>query len=83
MPLQGPALEKARGRVGKLAEQGVPPEQIAKVKTPIGLNLGSDRAEVIALGILAEMVQVKYRGTGRPMAEKLLQQAGAASKCQS
>lgn len=65
-------------RLERLAASGVPAEQIARIRTPIGLNLGSDRAEVIALGILAEMIQIKYRGTGRPMEEKRLNPVAAA-----
>ncbi len=65
-------------RLERLAEHGVPPEKIAQIRAPIGLNLGSDRAEVIALGILAEMIQIKYRGSGRPMEEKRLAAVAAA-----
>lgn len=39
-----------------LAERGVPDEQLARVLTPIGLELGAETPEEIALSILGEIV---------------------------
>lgn len=51
-----------------LQASGVPDEQLARVRAPIGLDLGGRSPEEIALAILAEIVQVRYGGTGRPRA---------------
>jgi xanthine dehydrogenase accessory factor len=47
-----------------LAEEGIPEEALAKVHTPIGLDIGAETPEEIALAILAEMVLVRKGGTG-------------------
>jgi xanthine dehydrogenase accessory factor len=46
-----------------LAQAGVPEEQIADVHTPIGLDIGAQTPEEIALAICAELVAARY---GRP-----------------
>ena len=51
-----------------LRASGVPDEQLARVRAPIGLDLGGRSPEEIALAILAEVVQVRYGGTGLPRA---------------
>jgi len=51
-----------------LAEDGVPPEQLARVHVPIGLDLGARTAPEIALAILAEIQAVRGGGTGQPLA---------------
>lgn len=43
-------------------------EQLARVHAPIGLNLGGRSPAEIALSILAEIVQVRYGGTGQHLA---------------
>jgi xanthine dehydrogenase accessory factor len=47
-----------------LAEEGLPEEALAAVHTPIGLDIGAETPEEIALAILAEMVLVRKGGTG-------------------
>jgi xanthine dehydrogenase accessory factor len=42
-----------------LAERGVTPEQLQKLRAPAGLNLGGQTQEEIALSIMAEIVQVR------------------------
>jgi xanthine dehydrogenase accessory factor len=44
-----------------LAEQGVSAEQLARIHTPIGLELGAETPEEIAVSILAEIVQARRR----------------------
>ncbi len=46
-------------RVDALKEAGFSDEQIARIHTPIGLDLGGRTPEEIALAIMAEIVQVK------------------------
>jgi len=50
-----------------LRAEGISEEQLAGVHAPIGLDLGGRQPAEIALSILAEIVQVRYGGTGRPL----------------
>jgi xanthine dehydrogenase accessory factor len=65
-----------QNRFDKLREEGFTDEQIARVRGPIGLDLGSRGAEETALGILAEITAVRFGGTGAAMKE--LKAAGKA-----
>jgi xanthine dehydrogenase accessory factor len=51
-----------------LRAKGVAEERLAGVHAPIGLDLGGRSPAEIALAILAEIVQVRYGGTGQPRA---------------
>jgi xanthine dehydrogenase accessory factor len=55
---------KKRGAavLGYLAERGVPKDQLERVKTPAGLDLGSTTHPEIAVAILAELVQLRASG---------------------
>jgi xanthine dehydrogenase accessory factor len=50
-----------------LREEGVSEESLARIRVPIGLDLGGRTAPEIALAILAEIVAARYGGTGRPL----------------
>ncbi len=50
-----------------LAEEGHSPEALDAVATPIGLDIGAETPEEIAVSILAEMVLVRRGGTGARM----------------
>jgi len=50
-----------------LAERGLPAEKIARVVSPMGLELKAETPEEIALSILAEIVMLRRGGTGAPM----------------
>ena len=50
-----------------LAEEGIAAEALARVHTPIGLDIGAETPEEIALSILAEIVLVRRGGTGRKL----------------
>jgi len=55
--------------VKALKEQGVSDESIRKVHSPIGLELNAETPEEIAVSIMAEILMVKDKGTGRMMKE--------------
>jgi xanthine dehydrogenase accessory factor len=57
-------------RFEALREEGFTDEQLARVRGPIGLDLGGRGAEETALGIMAEVTAVRYGGTSVPMREK-------------
>jgi xanthine dehydrogenase accessory factor len=50
-----------------LREEGLSEAALARIRVPIGLDLGGRTAPEIALAILAEIVASRYGGTGRPM----------------
>ena len=49
---------------GRLREEGVTEEQLARVHSPIGLDLGGETPEEIAVSILAELIMVKNHRDG-------------------
>ncbi len=53
--------------VKALKEQGVAEEKIAKVHSPIGLELNAETPEEIAVSIMAEILMIKDKGTGKSM----------------
>ena len=54
-----------------LHEEGVPAEKLARVRAPIGLDLGGGTPEEIALCIMAEIIMLRHSGTGIAMSEPL------------
>jgi xanthine dehydrogenase accessory factor len=50
-----------------LKEKGVSEERIAHVHSPMGLELNAETPEEIAVSIMAEILMVRERGTGKPM----------------
>jgi xanthine dehydrogenase accessory factor len=44
----------------ELRDRGVPPEALARVHVPIGLGIGAQTPEEIAVSILAEMVAIRH-----------------------
>ena len=55
--------------VKALKEKGVADEKIAKVHSPIGLELNAETPEEIAVSIMAEILMLKDKGTGKMMKE--------------
>jgi xanthine dehydrogenase accessory factor len=45
--------------VAALEERGVPPEQLGRIHSPLGLEIGATTPEEIAVSILAEMIAVR------------------------
>src|SRR6185436_3842674 len=54
-----------------LREDGVPEDQLGRVRVPIGLDLGAQSAPEIALAVLAEVLAVQRKATGLPISEKV------------
>jgi xanthine dehydrogenase accessory factor len=52
-----------------LAEEGISIPALEAVYTPIGFDLGAETPEEIAVSIMAEIIAVRRRGSGRPMRE--------------
>jgi xanthine dehydrogenase accessory factor len=56
-------------RVASLRERGVPELALARLRSPIGLDIGGRTTEETAVSIAAEVVQSRWGGTGRPLSE--------------
>jgi xanthine dehydrogenase accessory factor len=54
-------------RRARLREAGVSPEELARLRGPIGLDLGGRAPAETALAIMAEVVATRYEASGRPM----------------
>ncbi len=50
-----------------LRQKGVPEEKISAVHSPMGLELNAETPEEIAVSIMAEILMLKDKGTGKPM----------------
>jgi xanthine dehydrogenase accessory factor len=64
-----------------LSEEGVSDAQIARVRVPIGLDVGARSAPEIALAILAEIQAVRGGGSGQPLS--VVRRGGAAPSAAS
>jgi xanthine dehydrogenase accessory factor len=53
-----------------LKQQGVSEEKIGRVHSPMGLELNAETPEEIAVSIMAEILMLKAKGTGKPMRMK-------------
>ncbi|HUO51239.1 MAG TPA: XdhC family protein, partial [Gemmatimonadaceae bacterium] len=62
---------RRRGRALKqfLADEGFPPEALARVKVPVGLDLGAASAAEIALAVAAEALAARTGRGARPLSE--------------
>ena len=56
----------------RLLEAGVPPDDLARLRGPIGLDLGGKEPAETALAIMAEVVATRFGGSGAPMRERQL-----------
>ncbi|MBI4758719.1 MAG: XdhC family protein [Chloroflexi bacterium] len=63
---------KVKVVLDRLAKEGVPAERLARVRAPIGLDLGAETPEEIALSIMAEIVKVKKVGSGESLSRNSL-----------
>jgi xanthine dehydrogenase accessory factor len=52
-----------------LKEKGISEEKIARVHSPMGLELNAETPEEIAVSIMAEVLMLRDQGTGKPMRE--------------
>jgi xanthine dehydrogenase accessory factor len=61
-----------------LIDDGLDAEAVGRVHTPIGLDIGAETPEEIAVAIMAEVVQVRRGGSGRTMREVKKARRGVA-----
>ncbi|MEU4514727.1 XdhC/CoxI family protein [Nonomuraea wenchangensis] len=54
-------------RLARLREAGLTEEELSRLRSPIGLDLGARTPEETAVSIAAELIQLRWGGTGRPL----------------
>jgi xanthine dehydrogenase accessory factor len=72
----------SRRRVAAVLEHivdgGVPREAAQRVRTPVGLDIGAETPEEIAVAIMAEIIKERRGGTGAPMRQAGRRRRGVA-----
>jgi xanthine dehydrogenase accessory factor len=56
-------------RIARLRENGMTDADLARLRSPIGLDLGARTPEETAVSIAAEIISLRWGGTGRPLGE--------------
>ncbi|HEX5495364.1 MAG TPA: XdhC/CoxI family protein [Mycobacteriales bacterium] len=56
-------------RLARLAETGLTDTELARLRSPIGLDLGARTPEETAIAVAAELVSHRWGGSGRPLSE--------------
>ena len=54
-------------RLARLREIGLTEDELARLRSPIGLDLGARTPEETAVAIAAELIQLRWGGSGRPL----------------
>lgn len=57
-------------RVARLRERGIDDSQLARLSSPIGLDLGGRTPEEIAIAVMAEIISLRAGGTGLPLRDR-------------
>jgi xanthine dehydrogenase accessory factor len=55
----------------ELSKRGVSRKVLARVRAPVGINIGADSPTEIAVSVLAEVIMVLRGADGRPLCESL------------
>jgi xanthine dehydrogenase accessory factor len=56
-------------RLERLREAGLSEDELARLRSPIGLDLGARTPEETAVSIAAELIQLRWGGSGHPLTE--------------
>lgn len=56
-------------RLERLRAAGLTDAELARLRSPIGLDLGARTPEETAVSIAAELIQLRWAGSGRPLTE--------------
>ncbi|HEY5986531.1 MAG TPA: XdhC/CoxI family protein [Streptosporangiaceae bacterium] len=56
-------------RLARLREAGLSEAELARLRSPIGLDLGARTPEETAVSVAAELIQLRWGGSGRPLTE--------------
>jgi xanthine dehydrogenase accessory factor len=55
------------GRLARLRDAGVTPDQIRLLNSPLGLDIGADTPQESAISILAQVIAQRSQASGRPL----------------
>ncbi len=58
---------RVRATYVRLQDEGIPIDRIAEIHAPVGLDLGAETPEEIAVSVAAELVLLRRGGSGRPL----------------
>jgi len=56
-------------RLARLREAGMTDDELARLRSPIGLDLGARTPEETAVSIAAELIKLRWGGTGQPLTD--------------
>ncbi|MEW2357976.1 XdhC family protein [Spirillospora sp. NPDC029432] len=56
-------------RIARLREAGLTAAELSRLRSPIGLDLGARTPEETAVSIAAELIQLRWGGSGRPLTD--------------
>ncbi|MER5649113.1 XdhC family protein [Streptosporangium sp. NPDC002524] len=56
-------------RLARLAQAGLGEAELKRLRSPIGLDLGARTPEETAISIAAELIQLRWGGSGRPLTD--------------
>ncbi|MGI8333953.1 XdhC family protein [Actinomadura scrupuli] len=56
-------------RLARLREAGMTEAELSRLRSPIGLDLGARTPEETAVSIAAELIQLRWGGSGRPLTD--------------
>lgn len=54
-------------RMKRLLEAGLTEPELARLRSPVGLDLGARTPEEVAVSVAAEIVALRWGGTGTPL----------------
>ncbi len=61
---------RVRAALEQLVREGIPAEKLGRVYAPIGLDIGAETPEEIAISIVAELVRVRRGGAGGSLRDR-------------
>jgi xanthine dehydrogenase accessory factor len=61
---------RTRAALEQLAREGIPREKLLRIHAPIGLDIGAETPEEIAVAIAAEVVRLRRGGTAQSLRER-------------
>jgi xanthine dehydrogenase accessory factor len=56
-------------RIARLREAGLTDRELSRLRSPIGLDLGARTPEETAVSVAAELIQLRWGGSGRPLTD--------------
>jgi xanthine dehydrogenase accessory factor len=56
-------------RLARLRDAGLTEDEIARLRSPIGLDLGARTPEETAVSVAAELIQLRWGGSGQPLTD--------------